>query len=179
MDAGGSGDPYAGLDPEQAAALREVTRLGFPLRSWFGHKTMGVHAFTALYGGMLMADPGYFEDFWTKLGYLGFDNPASLAPYRLQFETVVTAPLSEDQGVARGLSDVRIPAAARRGVQALVALTANGAARRRCVPASGLPSPQRSPCRPAPGRWSWPAGISTVRASSPPPQRCPYVLLRG
>ena len=58
MDAGGSGHPYAGLNAEEAAALREVTRMGFPIGSWFGHKTMGVHAFTALYQGMVMADPG-------------------------------------------------------------------------------------------------------------------------
>lgn len=113
MDAGGSGDPYAGLNPEQAAALREVTRLGFPPRSWFGYRTMGVHAFTAVYGGMVMADPRYFEDFWTRPGYLGHDDPASLAPYRLQFDTAIVASLSEDEAVARGLPDVRIPGTAR------------------------------------------------------------------
>jgi hypothetical protein len=109
MDAGGSGDPYAGLNPEQAAALHEVTRLGLPPRSWFGYKTMGVHAFTALYGGMVMADPGYFEDFWTKPGYLGFDNPASLKPYRLQFPTSVSAPLSAAELAARGLAPTSLP----------------------------------------------------------------------
>lgn len=74
---------------------------------------MGVHAFPALYGGVLMADPAYFEDFWTKPGYLGFDHPEHLAPNRLQFETKLVAPLSEDQGVARGLPDVSIPGTAR------------------------------------------------------------------
>lgn len=113
MDAGGSGDPYAGLNADEAAALREVTRLGFPLRSWFGYRTMGVHAFTALYGGMTMADPSYFEQFWTTPGYLGHDRPQSLQADRLQFETTVTAPLSEDQAVARGLPDIRIPGTAR------------------------------------------------------------------
>ena len=52
--------------------------MGFPPNSWFGYKTMGVHAFTAIYQGMVMADPGYFEDFWTKPGYLGFNPPESL-----------------------------------------------------------------------------------------------------
>ncbi len=113
MDAGGSGDPYAGLNAEQAAALREVTRMGFSPRSWFGYKTMGVHAFPALYGGVLMADPTYFTDFWTKPGYLGHDNPESLARDRLQFETTLVAPISEETGVARGLPDVSVPGTAR------------------------------------------------------------------
>ncbi len=113
MDAGGSGDPYATLTPVEADALREVTRMGFSPRSWFGYKTMGVHAFPALYAGVLMADPGYFTDFWTKPGYLGFDHPEQLAPFRMQFETTLIAALSEDEGVKRGLPDMRIAGTAR------------------------------------------------------------------
>jgi hypothetical protein len=109
MDAGGSGDPYAGLNEEEAAALKEVTAMGFPLKSWFGHKTMGVHAFTALYQGMVMADPTYFEDFWTKPGYLGFEPPESLKKARLQFTTAIKAPLSAEQMEARALNDKRLP----------------------------------------------------------------------
>ncbi|WP_439468624.1 hypothetical protein [Blastomonas fulva] len=113
MDVGGSGDPYAGLNAEEAGALREVTRMGFPLKSWFGHKTMGVHAFTALYQGMVMADPGYFSDFWTKPGYLGFDRPEAFKNARLQFDTTVEQPLGEEAAVARGVPDVRIPGTSR------------------------------------------------------------------
>lgn len=113
MDAGGSGDPYARLNEEEAAALREVTRMGFPLRSWFGHKTMGVHAFTALYQGMVMADPKYFEEFWTVPGYLGAHPPESLKNARLQFPTKIKAVLSEEQAVSLGLPDVRVPGTAR------------------------------------------------------------------
>lgn len=108
MDAGGSGDPYAGLNAEQAAALREATSMGFPPNSWFGYKTMGVHGFTAVYQGMAMADPGYFEDFWTKPGYLGFDPPESLRKARLQFPTKISAPLSGDQLEPRGLAPARL-----------------------------------------------------------------------
>ena len=78
VEPGGSGDPYAGLDAEEREALAEVTRMGFPPRSWFGHRTMGMHAFPVLYGGVRMADPTYFEDFWTLPGYLGHAAPASL-----------------------------------------------------------------------------------------------------
>jgi hypothetical protein len=112
MDAGGSGDPYAGLSEEEAAAFREVTRMGFPPTSWFDHRTMGVHAFTALYQGMVMADPSYFTDFWTKPGYLGFDPPDSLKRARLQFATRAKSLLSEDQAQVRGL-DTRTPGTAR------------------------------------------------------------------
>ena len=109
VDAGGSGDPYAGLNAEEADALREATRMGFPLKSWFGYKDMGVHAFTALYQGMVMADPAYFEDFWTKPGYLGFDPPASLKAARLQFATTIKLALTAEQLDARGLAAKRLP----------------------------------------------------------------------
>ncbi len=109
MDAGGSGDPYAGLNEEQAAALREVTRMGFPPNSWFGYKDMGVHGFTALYQGMVAADPGYFEDFWTKPGYLGFNPPESLIKARLQFPTKLQLALSAADLEARGIGPKRLP----------------------------------------------------------------------
>jgi hypothetical protein len=108
MDAGGSGNPYAGLSDEEAAALREATRMGFPVKSWFGHKDMGVHGFTAVYQGMVMADPSYFQDFWTKPGYLGFDKPESFAKARVQITTKVTLALSTDDLIARGLAPKRI-----------------------------------------------------------------------
>ncbi len=109
MDAGGSGDPYKELNAEQTAALREATRMGFPPASWFGYKEMGVHAFTAVYQGMAMADPTYFTDFWTKPGYLGFDHPESFADARLQFVTKIKQPLTADQLEARGLAPKRLP----------------------------------------------------------------------
>jgi hypothetical protein len=94
MEPGGSGDPYAGLSPEQTAALHEVTSMGFPLQSWFGWKTMGIHGFAALYGGVVMADPTYFTDFWTKPGYYGFDHPESFTGYRLQHKATVAATIT-------------------------------------------------------------------------------------
>jgi hypothetical protein len=115
MDAGGSGNPYAGLNAEEAVALREATRMGFPPNSWFGYKTMGVHAFTAVYQGMVMADPTYFEDFWTKPGYLGFEAPDSLKKARLQFPTKVAGALSADALEARGLPPARLPGQSTAG----------------------------------------------------------------
>jgi len=89
VEPGGSGNPYAGLTGKQADALREVTRMGFPLPAWFGYRTMGVHGFAALYPGVLMADAAYFTDFWTRPGYLGFDHPEQFAQARLQHKTTV------------------------------------------------------------------------------------------
>lgn len=113
MDAGGSGNPYEGLNEEEAQALREVTGMGFPPNSWFGYATMGVHAFTVLYQGMVMADPTYFEDFWTKPGYLGYNPPESLKQARLQFKTRIKAAISEREAEVRGLPVMRIPGTAR------------------------------------------------------------------
>jgi hypothetical protein len=113
LEPGGSGDPYAGLNVEQRQALAEVTRMGFPPLSWFGYKTMGVHAFSAIYQGMVMADPGYFKDFWTKPGYLGFDAPQSLTKARLQFPTTVKAVITPESAARMGVDVKRIPGQGR------------------------------------------------------------------
>ena len=86
---GGSGNQLD-LSPEEQDALTEVTRMGFPTRSWFGHRTMGSHAFGALFTGLLAVDPGYFSDFWTTPGYLGADPDASVHRDRLQWPATVT-----------------------------------------------------------------------------------------
>ncbi len=57
VEPGGSGNPFAGLSDREATVLREATLAGFPIESWFGWKTMGIHAFSALYGGVLATDP--------------------------------------------------------------------------------------------------------------------------
>lgn len=101
---GGSGDPYADLTAEQASALREVTTMGFPPESWFGWRTMGIHGFAALYGGVVMADPGYFSDFWTKPGYYGFDHPESFVGYRMQHQSTVAQPITAADAAKLGLN---------------------------------------------------------------------------
>jgi hypothetical protein len=116
VEPGGSGDMYAHLNEEERDALTEVTRMGFPPRSWFGHRTMGMHAFPVLYQGLVMADPTYFEEFWTQPGYLGFDPPASLARDRVRHHCVIVATISEDEAQALGLSAGSLPGQARGGV---------------------------------------------------------------
>jgi len=77
---GGSGNPYAGLTPVQAATLREVTSLGVPLKAWEDpNYVLGLSAPDGLLGfGTLIRqlDPSYVTDFWTKPGYLGTEQSA-------------------------------------------------------------------------------------------------------
>lgn len=104
MEPGGSGDPYAGLTPYEASVLREIDRMGFPMKSWFGYRTMGLHGFAALYGGVAAADPGYFTDFWSKPGYLGHDHPEYFAGDRIRFTTTVAQAITAEQAARLGLS---------------------------------------------------------------------------
>ncbi|MFI6377121.1 PKD domain-containing protein [Streptomyces sp. NPDC050546] len=103
LEPGGTGDPYEGLDAEEGAALAEVTAMGFPPRAWFGHRTMGMHAFTALYGGMRLVDPGYFDDFWTLPGYLGADPGASVHRDRLRHGSGISALITAREAARLGL----------------------------------------------------------------------------
>jgi hypothetical protein len=128
VEPGGSGNPYAGLTPDQASVLREVTAMGFPTPSWFGWRTMGIHGFAALYGGMLMADPSYFNDFWTKPGYLGHDDPKAFEGYRLQYDAKVATPITAQEAATLNL-DTRITNGAANVDNAFAALAGEAARR--------------------------------------------------
>ena len=112
----GGGDMYAGLNDEERDALREVTRMGFPPKSWFGYKTMGVHGFTALYPGVVMADPSYFTDFWAKPGYLGANPSDSLIKARIQHKTTIKGLVTADDAARMGLDIGRMPGTAHGAV---------------------------------------------------------------
>ncbi len=104
LEPGGSGNPYEGLNEEEAEALREVSAMGFPLHAWYGWKTMGVHAFLALYQGVVMADRSYFnEDFWNKEGYLGADKNSSIHRDRLQLRVPIVEIINQDKAEEMGL----------------------------------------------------------------------------
>src|SRR6478672_10689813 len=104
MEPGGSGDPYAGLNSEEREALQEVTRMGFPLQSWYGYKNMGIHGFLVLYQGVVRADPTYFkQDFWNKPGYLGANPSASLIKARIQQVSRIKTGISADKASGLGL----------------------------------------------------------------------------
>jgi len=106
LEPGGGGNMYAGLNEEEKAALQEVTKMGFPPKSWFGYKTMGIHGFLVLYQGVVMADKKYFtDDFWKTPGYLGANPPASLLKARIQQGSTIKAPIAIDESVNLGLSE--------------------------------------------------------------------------
>jgi hypothetical protein len=77
-----------------------------------------MHAFPVLYRGLVTADPGYFEDFWTEPGYLGHDAPPSLLRDRVQEEFEVAAVLTEadDPDGAADRSARSVPGRPRGGV---------------------------------------------------------------
>lgn len=104
LEPGGSGDMYAGLNEEEKSALEEVTKMGFPPGAWYAYETMGIHGFTVLYQGVVMADQPYFtDDFWNKEGYLGADPPASLLKARIQKKSTIKRLILIDEAVDLGL----------------------------------------------------------------------------
>ncbi|MDR2858658.1 MAG: PKD domain-containing protein [Novosphingobium sp.] len=91
MDAGGSGDPWAGLDAEEAAALREASLMGYPLRGWYLHETLDSGYFANIAGMIPMMDPDYAADFWSKPGYLGTDPASTIGQDRFRCDATVAA----------------------------------------------------------------------------------------
>lgn len=102
LEPGGSGDVYAGLTAEQREVLTEITRHGFPVRTWAFHETMGIGAFAILYQGVQAMDPAYFTDFWTKPGYLGADKPERFAEARIQHRTKVVRVIMSNEAATSG-----------------------------------------------------------------------------
>jgi hypothetical protein len=94
MDAinpGGRGDPYAGLDDEEHAALKEATLLGYPLRGWWNYETLTSGYFSNVADRVPIMDPSYVTDFWSEPGYLGGDPASSIHAARRVFDTTVAA----------------------------------------------------------------------------------------
>ncbi|MFG2941216.1 Tat pathway signal sequence domain protein [Streptomyces sp. NPDC048282] len=83
---GGSGDPYAGLDEAERVVLKEVTRMGIPLRAWDeSDHVIGLDNPVILtgFGYIVRAmDPTYADDFWSATGYLGTEKSALGALFR-------------------------------------------------------------------------------------------------
>jgi hypothetical protein len=124
LEPGGSGDMYAGLDEEQAAALREVTRMGFPPRAWFAHDRLAFNytgVMASIIGPVFHEDPGYFQDFWKLPGYLGADPPKSLLDARIHHATQLAGKVTTAEARAMGLP-VSIAAGTRDSAPAGVRL---------------------------------------------------------
>jgi len=89
IEPGGSGDPYATLNAEERAIFTEATRLGMPLGGWWQWKTMK-SAFGVTVPAVTAIDAAYVNDFWSKPGYAGFDDP-TLPPLRTQLDTRIAS----------------------------------------------------------------------------------------
>lgn len=111
LDAGGSGNPYENLNPDEAQMLEELTKMGFPPIVWYleAKGTIDPGSLPVLTPGVKMMDPSYFTEFWTVPGYMGADPESTACRDRLQFTGVVKsvrlpgAP-EEDNGI--GLNSV-------------------------------------------------------------------------
>lgn len=91
IDAGGSGDLYEGLNEIESTLLKELSIMGFPAKAWF-YEERGImkgHMLSLVIPGVKMADPTYFEEFWTKEGYEGHDDVYYAKRDRLVFDGVI------------------------------------------------------------------------------------------
>ena len=68
IEPGGSGDPYAGLNDEEHAALEEATRTGFPPGAWFNYVPQGGGPLVLVASYVPVLDPTYLDDFWSQAG---------------------------------------------------------------------------------------------------------------
>jgi hypothetical protein len=89
IEPGGSGNPYAGLNDEERAALEEATRTGFPPGAWFNYVPQGGGPLVLVASYVPVLDPTYLDDFWSKPGYLGTDLTSSVRAARIQHEATV------------------------------------------------------------------------------------------
>jgi hypothetical protein len=117
IEPGGSGDPYAGLDDEERAALEEATRTGFPPGAWFNYVPQGGGPLVLVASYVPVLDPTYMDDFWSKPGYLGTDQTSSVRAARLQHEATVVEVIS---GTRNQLTLSSVPTADLTGADLII-----------------------------------------------------------
>lgn len=100
----GGGDPFEGLTPEEAEALKEATAMGFPLRTWCVYHTIGEGALPVVTPAVNALDPSYYEDFWKLRGYLGTVENGSAVRDRIRMETTISEILTPE-GILKGVGD--------------------------------------------------------------------------
>jgi hypothetical protein len=81
MAPGGSGDPYAGLTTHEREELASVYRQGYPRgdEQMIAEPMGQMWLWTSIADMLEEEDPTYFQDFWTKPGYVGHDQPELVA----------------------------------------------------------------------------------------------------
>ena len=93
LDAGGSGNMYAGLTAYEQSMLNEITNMGFPPQTWFREAdgTIDDGSLPVLMPLIQREDPEYFKDFWEKEGYEGADPDGDAQRDRFVFESRVVS----------------------------------------------------------------------------------------
>lgn len=75
VDAGGDGKLDVGLTADEADALREIVRMGYPPRMVRAFASPAADGSLAvLIPGVKAMDAAYFDDFWHKPGYEGYEH---------------------------------------------------------------------------------------------------------
>jgi Alpha/beta hydrolase domain len=92
VEPGGSGDPYENLTAGQREAMAALYRFGYPRGA--ESQLWSFSPWTWGFAGYRLTDPAYFEDFWTKPGYLGHDDMVDVAPLVVDFDATVTRTLT-------------------------------------------------------------------------------------
>ena len=93
---GGSGNPFAGLDTHQREEMSNLYRLGYPRGDEYMISQPGgqMWLWCSTADMLQRDDAAYFENFWTKPGYVGFDQPELVAhdliDQRVTVDRVVT-----------------------------------------------------------------------------------------
>lgn len=91
MWAGGSGEPFTGLNTHQREELANLYRIGYPRGDEFMiAQPMGQMWLWSSMATRLQADyPDYWTSFWTKPGHVGFDQPELVAKDLIDLDTTV------------------------------------------------------------------------------------------
>jgi hypothetical protein len=96
MQPGGGGNPFEGLDSHAREELTSLYRQGFPRGNEFMIATpMGqIWLWSSIADLLVEQDPAYFEDFWTKPGYVGHDLPTAVDDDVINVTTTVSRVLT-------------------------------------------------------------------------------------
>jgi hypothetical protein len=96
MAPGGNGNPFEGLTTHQREQLALLYRQGFPRTNEFMiSQPMGqIWLWASMADALYEEDPSYFEDFWTKPGYVGHDLPDQVMGDLIDQRCTVTRLLS-------------------------------------------------------------------------------------
>ena len=96
IEPGGNPQVFDSFTKDEKEAYEELTKMGFPERVWFAHKSMGLGALPIFMPVLKQMDPTYFEDFWTKEGYLGYESGGSAQKDRIRLKGKVVDGLFEN-----------------------------------------------------------------------------------